>query len=121
MNLAFTSLIGEKVRDGERSLPYAFIASGGQIGLLLVGSAGSWIGRTYKWDLLFELIGLLSFLWIIILYKMNREYNSSYKYNFQYNVMNHLIYPVSLNIKVLHLFSVIQGQKIWMLQRVDYP
>ena len=82
MNLAFTSLIGEKVRDGERSLPYAFIASGGQIGLLLVGSAGSWIGRTYKWDLLFELIGLLSFLWIIILYKMNREYNSSYKYNF---------------------------------------
>jgi len=79
---SFTSLIGEKVRDGERSLPYAFIASGGQIGLLLVGSAGSWIGRTYKWDLLFELIGLLSFLWIIILYKMNREYNSSYKYNF---------------------------------------
>lgn len=78
---SFTSLIGEKVRDGERSLPYAFIASGGQIGLLLVGSFGSWIGHTYKWDLLFELIGLASFLWIIFLYKMNREYTKGYKYS----------------------------------------
>ena len=78
--LAFTSLIGEKVRDGERSLPYAFIASGGQIGLLLVGSVGSWIGITYKWDLLFEVIGLCSFIWVIFLYRMNREYQLTHKY-----------------------------------------
>ena len=62
-------------------MPYAFIASGGQIGLLLVGSFGSWVGHTYKWDLLFELIGLASFLWIIFLYKMNREYTKGYKYS----------------------------------------
>ena len=79
--LAFTSLIGEKVRDGERSLPYAFIASGGQIGLLLVGSFGSWIGHKYKWDLLFELIGIFSFIWIIFLYKINREYSRNFKYS----------------------------------------
>ena len=53
------------MRDGERSLPYAFIASGGQIGLLIVGSLGSWLAHLYKWDFLFEIIGLLSFGWIL--------------------------------------------------------
>ena len=46
-------------------MPYAFIASGGQIGLLIVGSLGSWLAHSYKWDLLFEIIGLLSFGWIL--------------------------------------------------------
>jgi len=71
---AFTSLIGEKVREGERSLPYSFIASGGQVGLLLVGSAGSYIGVQYKWDYLFQLIGFLSLIWVYVLHQMDKNY-----------------------------------------------
>lgn len=71
---AFTSLIGEKVREGERSLPYSFIASGGQVGLLLVGSGGSYIGVRYKWDYLFQLIGFLSLIWVYVLYRMDQSY-----------------------------------------------
>lgn len=72
---SFTSLIGEKVREGERSFPYSFIASGGQVGLLLVGSIGSWIARSYKWDYLFTAIGLSGFIWSFYVYKINREYS----------------------------------------------
>ena len=73
---AFTSLIGEKVREGERSLPYSFIASGGQVGLLIVGSAGSYIGVAYTWDYLFQLIGMLSLCWVYTLYKMDKSYRT---------------------------------------------
>ena len=79
---SFTSLIGEKVRDGERSLPYAFIASGGQIGLLIVGSLGSWLAHSYTWDVLFEIIGLLSSCWVLFLYKMNKSYITQSKYSY---------------------------------------
>jgi len=79
---SFTSLIGEKVRDGERSLPYAFIASGGQIGLLIVGSAGSWLAHSYQWDKLFQIIGFLSFIWILLLYRMNKQYKAQSKYSY---------------------------------------
>ena len=113
---SFTSLIGEKVRDGERSLlgvslfaklamslsvtnfiknatekrsnkkipskPYAFIASGGQIGLLIVGSAGSWLAHSYQWDKLFQFIGFLSFIWILLLYRMNKQYKAQSKYSY---------------------------------------
>lgn len=69
-----TSLIAEKVRDGERSLPYSFVASGGQVGILLVGSLGSFISVQYSWDNLFQLIGLLSMIWVFFIYKMDKNY-----------------------------------------------
>lgn len=71
---AMTSLIAEKVRDGERSLPYSFVASGGQVGILLVGSLGSFISVQYSWDNLFQLIGLLSMIWVFFIYKMDKNY-----------------------------------------------
>ena len=64
------------MREGERSLPYSFIASGGQVGLLIVGSAGSYIGVAYTWDYLFQLIGMLSLCWVYTLYKMDKSYRT---------------------------------------------
>ena len=62
--------------------PYAFIASGGQIGLLIVGSAGSWLAHSYQWDKLFQIIGFLSFIWILLLYRMNKQYKAESKYSY---------------------------------------
>ena len=64
------------------SKPYAFIASGGQIGLLIVGSAGSWLAHSYQWDKLFQFIGFLSFIWILLLYRMNKQYKAQSKYSY---------------------------------------
>ncbi|KAK2505674.1 hypothetical protein MC885_016811 [Smutsia gigantea] len=66
---ALTSLLSQKVREGERAFVYSTVGAGSQFGTLLTGAAGSLLLDRYGWPSVFYFSGGLTLLWACYVYR----------------------------------------------------
>ncbi|XP_076973544.1 voltage-gated purine nucleotide uniporter SLC17A9 isoform X2 [Tamandua tetradactyla] len=65
---ALTSLLSQKVREGERAFTYSTVGAGSQFGTLLTGGVGSLLLDRYGWQSVFYFSGGLTLLWAYYVY-----------------------------------------------------
>ncbi|XP_054433465.1 voltage-gated purine nucleotide uniporter SLC17A9 [Pteronotus mesoamericanus] len=66
---ALTSLLSQKVREGERAFTYSTVGAGSQVGTLVTGAAGSLLLDRYGWPSVFYVSGGLTLLWVCYVYR----------------------------------------------------
>lgn len=59
-----SSLVSKKVAESEKAFTFSFITSGQHLGTLFCGIIGSVILESYGWRYTFQLIGILSLVWV---------------------------------------------------------
>ncbi|KAM4842726.1 voltage-gated purine nucleotide uniporter SLC17A9 [Thomomys bottae] len=66
---ALTSLLTQRVRESERALAYSTVGVGSQLGMLVMGAAGSLLLDWCGWQSVFYFSGGLTLLWVCYLYR----------------------------------------------------
>ncbi|XP_038659239.1 solute carrier family 17 member 9b isoform X1 [Scyliorhinus canicula] len=66
---SLTSLLSNKVREGDRAFTSSAVCSGSQVGTLIIGAVGSVLLDWYGWESVFYFSGLPSILWAYCMWK----------------------------------------------------
>ncbi|KAM6164106.1 voltage-gated purine nucleotide uniporter SLC17A9 [Rhynchocyon petersi] len=66
---ALTSLLSQRVRDGERAFTYSTVGTGSQVGTMVTGGVGSLLLDWYGWPSVFYVSGGLTLLWVYYVYR----------------------------------------------------
>lgn len=74
-----SSLVSKRVVETERAFTFSFITSGQHLGTLFCGIFGSIVLENYGWRYTFQMVGVLSLLWVyyfryhVLLYEVRTE------------------------------------------------